>query len=719
MLPVGVIVLDREQKVICWNEWIARAAQIKPDKALGKSLLEIFPEIENTRLYDAINDALHKGYPALLSYSLHKSPLPLYRDPIGFRDQISERKRIDQAIQILAVTLPDYPRACVIQVSDVTHIRLREERIRKQAQDLSDLQQRQQALLHSIPDIAWLKDTQGRYIAVNERFARVFGVAIDAVAGKTDAEIQVPSLSNSQDSDAEVLESGVTRRYDESITDAHGRLTWMETIKVPIYNDQAELIGLAGVARDITERKASEERIHFLAHYDTLTELPNRFMLFERLDYLLAQARRHNSQIALLFLDLDRFKVINDSMGHTAGDMLLKQVAQRLNENAREVDIISRVGGDEFVVALSDVGNTDAVVAVAEKIMLAVARPYLLNGQDIHVTPSMGISLFPKDGEDIVTLVKNADRAMYRVKETGRNGYEFFSEELNAVAMDKLTVETGLRLALLRNEFELHYQSQIDLNTGQIVGAEAQIRWHHPEIGLICPSRFIAIAEESGLIVPIGEWVLATACEQNRAWQEMGLPPIPIAVNLSAVQLREKSFVSRVSECLDRTGLEARFLDLEITESVIMSNAESTIRMLDELKELGVLLSVDDFGTGYSSLSYLKRFPIDRLKIDRSFVHDVTTDVNDAPITGANIAIAKHPKLSVVAEGVENIEQLRFLRDQQCDQIQGFYFSQPMSGEDFAIHLKNGLAGPRFEDSAFNLVTPTGGRQAPGGYVSH
>ena len=696
-LPVGVIVLDNQKRVICWNEWVAEATEVSASNAIGKSILELFPEIENTRLSDALEDALQLGFPALLSFSLHKSPLPLFRK-LG-----NEELRLDQVIQVLSVTLPNYPRACVIQISDVTHVRMREEQIRKQGHELRELQHRQQALLHSIPDIAWLKDVEGRYIAVNARFAAVYGVPVESVAGKTDIEIQIPSLvANNFASDALVLETGVTRRYDETIADINGRVTWVETIKVPIFNQQSELIGLAGVARDITDRKTSEERIHFLAHYDSLTELPNRFMLFERLDHLIAHARRNNKQIAILFIDLDRFKIINDSMGHHAGDALLRQVAERLNESRREVDIIARVGGDEFIVALSDVPNTETIAAVAKKLLLAICRPFHIDGQEIHITPSMGVSVYPKDGEDIVTLVKNADRAMYRVKESGRNSFEFFTPAINAFAIDKLAIETGLRLALLHNEFELQYQSQIDLSNGQIVGAEAQIRWRHPELGLIPPMRFIAIAEESGLIIPIGDWVMATACAQNQAWQDEGFPRIPVAVNLSAVQLREKNFVSRVSECLVRTGLAPNFLDLEITESVIMTDAESTIQMLDQLKTLGVQLSVDDFGTGYSSLSYLKRFPIDRLKIDQSFVRDVTTDANDAAITGAIIAMAKQLQLSVVAEGVETIEQLRFLRGQNCDQIQGYYLSQPLSAEDFAVHLKNGLTGQRFETGAFS-----------------
>jgi len=471
---------------------------------------------------------------------------------------------------------------------------------------------------------------------------------------------------------------------------------WVETVKVPIMKGD-QIIGIAGVSRDITERKASEERIHFLAHYDVLTELPNRFMLFEKLGKLLAVARLEETQVAVFFVDLDRFKFINDTLGHTAGDTLLQMVAERLKECSREVDIIARVGGDEFVIALSGIRDIKDTTAIARKILAVVGRPYNIHGETVHVTPSLGISFYPKDGLDTAALIKNADRAMYQAKKAGRNGYEFFREGMDAITLDQFSLENSLRGALEREELELLYQSKVDLKTGDIVGAEAQLRWNHPKLGLIMPDRFIGILEESGLIGPIGEWVIATACAQNRKWQDQGLPQISVAVNLSAIQLKQKHFVERLARVIDEAGLEACLLDLEITESVIMHNAESTITLLQDLKDLGVKLSVDDFGTGYSSLSYLKRFPIDSLKIDQSFVRDLNSNTNDAAITSTIIAIAKQLNLTVIAEGVETIDQLRFLHSNECDQIQGFYFSKPLSADDFAEHLKNGISRKSFQ----------------------
>jgi diguanylate cyclase (GGDEF)-like protein/PAS domain S-box-containing protein len=593
VLPLGMIVVDSKERILIWNEWMETASGISRQQALNRPLSEIFPEIKSSRLYTAIYTALETGYPSFLSNTLNNSPLPLYLD---IRN---EKSPIQQAVQVIALDLPGATRYSIIQITDVTSARVREDTILKQARDLRDIQQRQNALLRSIPDIAWLKDTEGRYISVNDKFAAVYGVRAEEVEGKTDYEIfSAAQAEHNRLTDTIVLESGMINRYDESIAAPDGKINWVEIIKVPIFDDGPKVMGIAGVARDITERKATEEKIHFLAHYDSLTEIPNRFMLFERLNQLLAQARQDNSSIAIIYLDLDRFKTINDTLGHAAGDQLLQAVAERLKSSSQKVDIVARVGGDEFVLAVTHIQAPENVEPVAQEINALISRPYLINDQEILITASLGISIFPQDGEDIASLVKNADLAMYRVKQTGRNSYEYFTADMNAVSLDRLTLETGLRHAIERNELELHYQSQVDLNTGEIVGAEAQIRWNHPQLGVINPDRFINIAEDTGLIVPIGEWVLTTACKQNRAWQLAGLPVIPIAVNLSAVQLLQKNFVETVEKCLADTQMSAACLDLEITETVIMRDVNSTIGILDELKKIGVKLSIDDFGIG-------------------------------------------------------------------------------------------------------------------------
>ncbi|HYD33481.1 MAG TPA: EAL domain-containing protein [Methylophilaceae bacterium] len=691
ILPVGLLVVDSQQSVLVWNEWMESASGINEKDALGKPFASLFPNIKYGRFHLALMNALETGCPSVLSNVLNNGPLPLF---------FGSKNLMQQSIHIVPFLNSSNERCALIQVMDVSSARKREETIRKQAKVLDEVYKQQNALLHSIPDIAWLKDTQGRYLAVNDKFTSIFGVKPEAVHGKTDHQIHSGSVAErNEQTDRMVIETKSETRYDESIVTAEGRTIWVETVKVPILN-QTEIIGIAGVSRDITERKATEERIHFLAHYDVLTELPNRFMLFERLDSLFARARRDGTQVAVFFVDLDRFKLINDTLGHTAGDILLQLVADRLKESSREVDIIARVGGDEFVIALTGIKESSHITSIAKKVLKTIGRPYMVNGHTLHVTPSLGVSIYPDDGEDTATLIKNADRAMYQVKKLGRNSYEFFNKEMDTLALDQLSLENGLRFALEREELELVYQSQVDLKTGAIVGAEAQLRWNHPELGLIMPHRFIGILEESGLIAPIGEWVIYTACQQNRKWQAQGLPPISIAVNLSSVQLQQKDFVGMLSRQLEKTGLQPEQLDLEITESVIMHNAEYTINVLQQLKDIGVRLSVDDFGTGYSSLSYLKRFPIDSLKIDRSFVRDLTSDTNDAAITSTIIAIAKQLNLTVIAEGVETLDQLNFLLSNGCDQIQGFYFSKPLSADDFAIHLKTGIHRAQFAAAA-------------------
>lgn len=436
------------------------------------------------------------------------------------------------------------------------------------------------------------------------------------------------------------------------------------------------------------QRLRAEERVEHQAHYDLLTDLPNRVMFNDRLTLALAHANRHRRMLAILFVDLDRFKTIVDTLGHAIGDHVLRGVAERLSSSLEEGDTLARLGGDEFVILLPQIHRADKAVKLAQKVLEALKPAFHFSGHELHITTSIGIALYPYDGEDADTLLKNADTALYRAKEQGRNNYQLYTPAMNARAFERLALENSLRKALERKEFLLHYQAQQDLKTGEITGMEALLRWQHPDLGLVYPAEFISLAEETGLIVPLGEWVLRTAAAQNKAWQKAGLPPMVVAVNLSARQFQHHDLVETVARVLKETGLDARWLELEITESIAMQNADYTIIILRDLKEMGLQISMDDFGTGYSSLSYLKKFPIDTLKIDQSFVRDLSTDPNDAAIANAIIVLAHSLKLKVVAEGVETPEQKAFLKEHDCDKTQGYLFSNPISAALFEALIR-------------------------------
>jgi len=433
--------------------------------------------------------------------------------------------------------------------------------------------------------------------------------------------------------------------------------------------------------------KVAEQNLARLTDYDALTGLPNRSLFRDRLEHAMNRTARSSELLAVMLLDIDNFKTINDTLGHNLGDMLLQVITGRLQCCVLEDDTLARLGGDEFAIVLEGLAEIDEAAAVAQKIVDAFAHPFMLDGQEIYVTPSLGITIYPLDGNDSGGLLKNSDTAMYRVKEYGRNHYRFFTADMNALAMERFAMEGGLRRALERGEFVLYYQPQIDIKSGRMVGVEALLRWNHPERGLVQPNEFISLLEETHLIIPVGEWVLRTACSQSRAWQDAGLPPLRMGVNLSACQFRQENLVEMIDGILLETGISPMLLELELTEGMLMQNTAETSATLARLKSKGVLIAIDDFGTGYSSLAYLKRFPIDRLKIDRSFVQDIGTDANDAAITVAIISLGRSMGMNVIAEGVETGELLEFLGVQQCDEYQGYYFSRPVPAEEIALLL--------------------------------
>jgi len=475
---------------------------------------------------------------------------------------------------------------------------------------------------------------------------------------------------------------------DEFIVDADGRQKWLSTSKVPLRDENDRIIGIVGICRDVTEKKRAEAQIRFMALHDVLTGLPNRGMLMERLQGAIEQAKRNAGKVTVVFIDLDNFKLVNDSLGHGAGDALLKTVAERMVKCVRGSDMVVRLGGDEFVVLLSGPDDRADPRLVLHRLRSAIAEPVPVEGQLFRITSSIGIASYPQDGQDAETLLLNADVAMYQAKEQGRDAFQFYTPEMNAAARERRLLQEGLRHAIAAEQFTLLYQPQIDLRTGSIFAVEALVRWNHPELGLIAPAKFIPMAEESGLIVPLGDWVLHEACRQNKAWQDAGMAPISVSVNVSARQFRDKAWVERVARALEETGLAPRYLELELTESLLMHDVSHAVAVMRELQAMGVHFSIDDFGTGYSSLSALKSFPVARLKIDQSFVKNLPNDANERSIATAVISLGQKLHMRVIAEGVETAEQMAFLRSHDCDEIQGYHFSRPVGAEAVADLLR-------------------------------
>jgi diguanylate cyclase (GGDEF)-like protein/PAS domain S-box-containing protein len=470
----------------------------------------------------------------------------------------------------------------------------------------------------------------------------------------------------------------------------NGRGRYLFFNAAPVRNSDGELLAVIETLEDITERKLYEKQLEYQANHDELTGLPNRNLLNDRIQQALHFSHRNHYQVAVIFVDLDHFKFINDSLGHNTGDSLVKIVAERLSGCIRSGDTVARHGGDEFVIIITDPAAAEHSAVIADKIQRAVSRPFTVSGHEFVITCSIGISIYPRDGEDAQTLMKNADAAMYRAKDLGRNCFQFYAEEMNSRSLGRMTMENHLRRALERSELSVCYQPKVSLHSGLITGMEALARWTNPELGPVSPAKFIPLAEETGLIEPIGEWVLRTACAQSRACQDGGLPPMKVAVNLSARQMKARDLPGLISRILRETGLDPRCLELEITESMVMHDVDRVTDILNELKGMGINLTMDDFGTGYSSLNYLKRFPFDTLKLDQSFVRDITSNPNSAAIARAVVAMAHSLSLKVIAEGVETAGQLKYLRSLDCDELQGYYFSRPVPGAEFQELLRTG-----------------------------
>ena len=615
---------------------------------------------------------------AHLFYKIYKTEIPVKSYDLSFI-----RKDGTRAYNEISVTVLKNAKGEIIGfrgiARDITERKQMEESLRQS-------EERYRTVIEQIEDGYFETDLRGNFTFVNEAESRNLGYTGEELIGMnrhqyTD-EKNVKALFRLFNN---VYKTGIpVKTHEVELIKKDGAIAYNEISVNLIRNKNGEAIGFRGISRDITERKRQQEKIHYLATHDSLTGLPNRMMLNQLLSHAINAAKRHNRKLAVFFIDLDRFKIINDMLGHEAGDRLLQEIALRFRQALRSMDIVARMGGDEFVVLIEEIENCEQISTVAHKLMAEAAKPFSLMSEEFRVTASIGISIYPKDGETEQSLLKNADIAMYFAKEEGKNNFQFYSKDIKSHSIEKLSIETQLRFALERNELFLMYQAKVDFKTALITGVEALLRWNNPTLGAITPLQFIPVAEETGLIVPIGRWVLNTACGQNIAWQKEGLPPVCTSVNLSLRQLLDEHLLYDIENALKNSGLSPSLLELEITESMIMHNPGRMISVLGKIKELGVRLAIDDFGTGYSSLAQLKHLPVNTLKVDRSIIHKIPEKTEDKAIAEAIIAMGKTLSLKVVTEGVETKEQMEFLKQLPCDEMQGFYFSKPLMPDKFA-----------------------------------
>ncbi|MEO5573830.1 MAG: EAL domain-containing protein [Gammaproteobacteria bacterium] len=648
----------------------------EPDEVMGRSIAQLFVD---TAVAEALIQAL-SGSDSIKDFEV----CLLARD--GRKVDFSVNAHTVHGHKNDAVALEGALRN-ITERKEVERLRV-EESMREQSRIL-------QSILDSMGDGVVVADTSGSFLLFNPAAETITGVTSMSLA---DWENQFSAYLPDMLTPYPKSQIPLTRAIRGEVVDGaevyllsdkipHGK--WLSINARPLKDGDGKLYGGVAVFRDVTDNKQSEQRLAYLAQYDPLTGLPNRNLFRDRFIQAMARASRGEQLVALMFLDLDHFKGINDSLGHEAGDLLLKAVAERLNACVRQSDTVARLGGDEFTVILEGRVNVEHVTVVAQKIIEGMMPSFKLGDSEVFITTSIGIVIYcGEDGYDTDTLIKNADTAMYHAKEHGRNNFQMFTPQMHDKSFGRLTAENNLRRAMERDELTVHYQPQIDMSTGRITGAEALLRWQPADSVLLLPSHFIEMAEETGLIGPIGEWVLETACRQNKAWQDEGLPPLRVAVNFSARQLTQDNLVDVIKRILDETGLDPYYLDMEITEDHLMKNIQASSLIIGELKAMGINISLDDFGTGYSSLSYLKHFPLDTLKIDESFVRNIATDPQDAAIATTIIELAHGLNFKVIAEGVETLEQQEFLRAKGCDGMQGYLFSHPVTAEEFAKLLE-------------------------------
>lgn len=588
------------------------------------------------------------------------------------------------------------PASLLVAIIVFVMLRLKQQydELRESERALKTSEERYRLAAEGANDVIWDWDIRNDRIFFSERGRQMFGFkGEDAV---NDFE-SFRSLIHPEDVNTTLAMlydyfngKGTFYKKEMRVKTENGEYVWVLFRGQAIWDEDGRPARMAGSCSDITERKVNEERMNFMAYYDSLTGLPNRTLFIDRLTLALAQAQRKNQKVAIFFLDLDNFKTVNDSLGHSFGDELLKKAGDVLKSCIRKADTIARLGGDEFILMQPQISDVNETFQVAERVLNALQQPWVLNGRDFYITTSIGITLFPDDGQDVQTLLKNADTAMYKAKEGGKNNYRMFTHSMNLQILERMELQSYLRNAMKYDELIIYYQPLVDIRTGKVSGVEALLRWKHPNMGLLLPGRFIPLAEESGVIVPIGEWVLRKACEQNSAWKKAGYGDLILSVNLSARQFQQKNIVEMIQNVLNETGMKPECLELEITESTAVKDLDLTIGVLHKLKEMGTRVSLDDFGTGYSSLNYLKQLPINILKIDKSFVRDLPGDSKEAVIARALITLAHSLSLTVNAEGVETIEQLNFLKNEGCDMSQGYLFSEPLPPSEVENILKQG-----------------------------